>query len=75
MSENASPDEIRDLLSRGRNVRECGCVASSLQLFLRAAHLAPDNDEGCAELDAACDQIHAMLEFAFVRLRASHDIY
>ncbi len=58
---HTSREELRDLLERGRNVRGCGYPASSLELFLRAARLAPDDDEIHRDLQATRDQIRKLL--------------
>jgi tetratricopeptide (TPR) repeat protein len=61
MSERATHEEIRDLLERARNLRGCGYLSASLPFFVRAVHLAPDDDEIRAELQVTRDRIHKLL--------------
>lgn len=62
MGGHTSREELRDLLERGRNVRKYGSPASSLEFFLRAARLAPDDDEVLAELQATREQVRMLLD-------------
>jgi tetratricopeptide (TPR) repeat protein len=60
VGQHTSREEIRNLLERGREIRGYGYPASSLELFLRAARLAPEDDEVRGELQATRDQIRQL---------------
>src|SRR5258708_2281582 len=62
MSEQASHEEVRDLLERGRTCRKSGYASASFPYFLRAARLAPDNDEIRDERQKTRDRIQKLLD-------------
>jgi tetratricopeptide (TPR) repeat protein len=53
---------VLDLLTRGRNLRGCGYPVRALPFFLRAVHLAPDNEAANAELKETRDKIHELFD-------------
>jgi tetratricopeptide (TPR) repeat protein len=60
MRTSANAEEARDLLVRGRNLYECGYPVRALRFVLRAAHLAPDNEEARHAVQTTRDEIHRL---------------